>query len=270
MTLIFSINSSRKRWNLDGNELHKLASHTVLGQTKYRHWTGIVEAVAHLEHLNGIPEPLPDPHDLVPHIHKLEASEWPMLEYNRLFKAIWEFIKSIRVFMRCAAIHQRSSLPHAEYSHFWIQCPLLRPSVYSVVSGIMKDFFGVKCWAIDRYGTHPPRNIPNEPAPLETVTRFGFFANLLCEGAGASSFDCQRDLLLDIYSYMFGGDQSADIFASLIEAGELVDPPMVSYGFAIAREHQELGTRSSTPGISAFAPLMGTELEQINEDEPCK
>jgi hypothetical protein len=266
MTVVFSINSSRKRWELDSKELHELATHTILGQTKYRHWTGIVEAVHHLERLNGILEPLPDPHDLTGEIGRLEPHKWPMLEYNRLFKALWEFIKSIRVFMRCAVIHQRSSLPHAENGHFWIQGPLLRPSVYSVISGVMEDFFGVKCWAIDRFGTHPPMDVTDAPNTPESETRFGFFANLLCEDAGASHYNCQRDLLIDIYQHVFGGPQNADIFAECIDTGELVDPPMVSYGFAIAMDHQELGENAPSPWILPAAPLTGTELEQINEE----
>jgi hypothetical protein len=137
----------------------------------------------------------------------------------------------------------------------------------------MEDFFGVKCWAIDRFGTHPPMDV-TQPTEGETSsesaneTRFGFFANLLCEGAGAMGYDHQRDLLLDIYSHMFGGPKNGDISASLIEEGELVDPPMVSYGFPIAMDHQALGQDDApSTEICPLEQLMGSELEQINLDK---
>lgn len=236
-----------------------MATRICLGRTRYRSWTGIFEAMHFFKTIHSIPHPSPDPRVYMqtgpgePLTRVLRSpSQGTMMRLNRLAKSIWLFVKSIRIFCRTAIAFRASGDPEALPNDFWILCPPVTYGVFTYLSDILTEGFGIRCFDIDQYGNHPPLVHDDDQM-------VGFVANLLDDGVSSVGYVFQRHLMMDIYMWMFNGNR--EMINELVRFGELVDPPMVSYAFPIAIPFEELLETGISPPIN---PADGDDLGDID------
>jgi hypothetical protein len=203
-----------------------------------------------LQQLPAVPHPLPNLDTLaVDGILHAEAS--PMLDINRLFKGLWEFLKSIRLFLR-TAILDRHQYPNDPYRHeFWVQCPLVSISVYRILSQLMQEFFNIETYAIDHDGQHPPRR---------DIQKFGFYANLLGTGVRAKDYESPMDMVTELYMFMFRAEDHVEILIWW-EKEWLIDPLAVSYAFPTKAPYDRIAWDAPSPPLDAGNICIGDILE---------
>jgi hypothetical protein len=183
----------------------------------------------------------------------MEANRGTILEINRLAKAIWQFIKSFRIFIRTAISYRQSGEQESYPNDFWVQCPsYLTPDIQHFLSILLFQSMGIRCFQTDINGDCPPQ-LPAE----EGGGRVGFIANLLGYGVYAQEIETPDVLLWEIYVFLLGNE---DIVNEMIELGELVNPPMVSYAFPVAVRYNEMWHDAESPEI---APNDGDELGDL-------
>ena len=225
-------------------------------QTKYHHWTGIAESLQFFQSIRNITFPLPDPRRWLVNSNneRIRIYSPPinpaMLAINRLAKGIWHFIKSMRIFVRTAVLFRTSGDPEAYQDDFWIQSPLFSPSIWRFLELVLRRKFGIQCFALDQNGVFPPQQ--NTPF-------WGFMANLLGDQVSCQQYDDPYDMLMEIYEYMFG--LSGEDIQEMIDVGELINPPMVSFKYPIAMEYGEMLHDGVSPAV---VPVEGNDLGDMS------
>jgi hypothetical protein len=236
---------SHKVWDLDGMDLHELAMDLYLRSTCYRDFEGNFQAIWFLQHIWSVPFPIAPETDANGSLRSLANVE-PMLSLNRLLKAFFEFMKSIRVFMRTAVLYRRQ---HRHEKEFWVRCPSVHISVYRILETLMDEFFKMKVTPVDdreynRLG--------------HDVARFQFIVNLLEPRASFQRYEGNFSMLSDLYDIVFD-DGAFHHLPTWIDEGSLSDPTATSYGFPVADKPEVESIES--PKLSRRKDDLG-EIEQ--------
>lgn len=233
-------NFSRKIWEIDGLELHNLAfGGGFLVGTRYRNWHGIKEATMYFKtEGHNFQWPFNDP-PLIPRPldnrglpDTLKPDQPPMLELNRIAKALWEFDKSIRCFIRCA-VKRKPWIDGAERNDFWVDTPIYSGSVARALRQFILYRTRIFAFYTDLFG--------NCPADFNGES-LGLRFNLLSSATYIRSFPEQKDCVLSIWDWMYAchlrhtqSDIAPQAFIrQMWERGEIANPTRVSYKFAYA------------------------------------
>lgn len=246
---------SKKTWFLESAELHETAL-VQLEDTKYHHWTGIAECLQFFQSIRNITFPLADPRRWLININNeririySSPTEPLMLAINRLTKGIWQFVKSMRIFVRAAVSFRTSGDPEAYQNDFWIQSPLFSSGVWRFLELVLRRKFGIQCFPVDQNGNFPPQ---------QNTAFSGFMANLLGDQVRCERYDGRCDMLMEIYEFMFG--LSVDEIQEMIAVGELINPPMVSFKYPLAMEYDEMLHDGVSPAV---VPVEGNDLGDMS------
>ena len=248
-------------WFLDSVELHDL-SQQHMEITRYEHWPGIFESVCFFANLRWIRNrPFQDPREylLVPGQgavrRMMEPNDNPMLIFNRLTKAFWQFYKSMRIFVRTAVSFREFGPPEEDRESFWVVSPPFDRSVCRALTEFLSAHLRISSYTVDDWGGYP--------SLVPEGRRVRFVANLLGTSVRVTPFLEQRCLLMDIWKWMFGRDQAArNMIGDLRRNYELADPPMVSYAFPVAVKYDELNDVGASPGAY---PIEGDDLGYLGE-----
>ena len=233
------LNCSHKIWRIDELELHRLVFYENLGNTKYRYWKGINEATMYFQQEGNrfrwpvnYPPLAERPWDRNGDIRALKPDRHPMLELNRIAKALWEFDKSLRCFIRCA-IRYRATNEEAEHDHFWVETPMYDAHFARVLRLFIYYRTRIRTEYLDGFGNCPA--VPHE-------TSLGLRFNLLSQRARVRDFPAQEDSVLSIWHWMYGCHLTQNHTAAspqhfirqMFERGEIANPTRVSYKFPYA------------------------------------
>lgn len=202
--------------------------------------------------------------------HMLSPNTEPLLGINRLAKAWFEFMKSIRAFMRAAICHRQSNSSDADQRNFWVAVlrnPSIQDNVCASIVSFMDSFFATDVYVVDY-------NLNGMPTRIDTPKRKLIF-NLL-EGE-AQSYLSERHMLNALYCWMFSGQPEGTaghnlarpMVNRLIEEGKLVDPYMVSYFYPIAHSYPEMKEMGYSPSITPTeSDALGEIGFRFNLDPP--
>ena len=295
--------SRRRVWNLngvDGIDIHRLALRDYLSDTRYAQWTGIFESLYFLLSAPGGPFIFPppgrhagantDPGEVdmndddnddddanensndsdSPRITRLSPDTEPFLRINRFAKAWFEFMKSMRLFMRAAICHRQSTSSDADRNNFWVAVlrnPCIQDNICAAIVSFMESFFDTEVYVVDY-------NLNSMPTRIDTPKRKLIF-NLL-EGE-SHSYRSERHMLNALYCWMFSGqaegmagyNRARPMVNRMIEEGQLVDPYMVSYFYPIAHSYPEMKEMGYSPSITPTeSDALGEIGFQFNLDPP--
>jgi hypothetical protein len=238
---------SHKVWDLDSMELHELAVDLYLRSTRYRDFAGNFQAIWFLQHIWDVPFPIALPTYANGSLRCLANVE-PMLSLNRLLKALFEFMKSIRVFMRTAVLHRRQ---HRHETEFWVRCPSVHVSVYNILETLMEHFFDMDVTPVeDREYNSLGRDL----------TRFQFVTNLLQPRASFQHLEWDFSMMSDLYETIFEEGAFYNL-TTWINEGSLSDPTATSYGFPVA-DNPEF-PRVQSPKLSSAKLHLGVIEEEL-------
>jgi hypothetical protein len=244
-------NSRFPIYSLDSWEFHRMTVIELMGGTKYQYWDGVFEAMRYFQNAKPVTIPLADPHTYVQLPAKLNPTEQPMLNINRLAKAFWEFDKSLRIFMR-AAIESRSR--QRDKLNFWVQSPELDPKTASTLVTFIRYRTLMPCFIIDAEGRTPP-----SLSPIRGPWKFRM--NLLNPLAHAHSYPEPTTSLKWIWIWMFG--QGEDFVEQMCVRMELSNPRMTSYKYNVARaDFNTLWEAMDSPAVS---PSRSPEIEDLSD-----
>lgn len=221
---------SHKLWQLHSPELHNLAYQRYLRNTKYRYWYGITESLCHFQLIGTYDWPqIYDPHlhprfqDAEGKPRVLNAFTSPMLEINILAKALWEFDRSLRVFIRCALLHRQAE-PHSDQKNFWVQTPALRGSTCAALQNFILYRNGITAFvdtSPDRYRQQLNIDLDDPQAV------FKLRMNLLESSTDAPCYWNQEHSLLSVWKWIFGchtGRTPEEAVVEMRENLELTNP----------------------------------------------
>lgn len=166
-----------------------------------------------------------DPETLLP-------DETPMMEINALAKALWEFDKSLRIFMRAAILWRQQNSNEVSDSNFWVESPFFNPEIAMYLAHFI--------W----YRTRLPVyffDVGNNWPPADNSSHLKFRINFLHPEGLARAYDEGFDSILLIWAWMFGPDDDDPEDTSLSDwVDEFHDnrrwsnPPYTSYAFNVA------------------------------------
>jgi hypothetical protein len=261
----------RKMWTLDGVELYTLAMDQ-LANTRYSHWPGIFEASAYFR-----TNPFLTQWHLVPARGSCRSNESPLLDVNRLIKAFFEFLKSLRIFLRAAVRFRQTDDPDADENNFWVYWLSPHRTVSSFMLGFLRDFFNFEVYLVSSYEGHQLSiPIPGE----DRIVPFDFPAWRGWQFSGALVFNL---LHADVFAEKFDDEQtSQDILVAWLRSvfppglwltvqhsicaysiHVLADAYMTSYHFPIALDVLQMKEMGMSPEI---APSRGNDLGNIDFD----
>lgn len=222
----------------------------MLSETRYYHWPGIFESLEFFRSIEHISIPLEDPREWIwrgrhipPLRVSLEPHMEPMIYINRVVKAIWQFAKSIRIFVRAAVAFRTTGHPEAYPNEFWVRSPLFTRDVFSMLQRVLEEGFGIQCYEYDTRDQFPYQ-----------FTGVGFYANLLSDSVHCKGYDSECSLLREVIEFVLG---NRDLVQELLMMEELVAPPLVSYAYNIAPKSYDLIHEGHSPSVT---PCNGNDL----------
>ena len=211
--------------------MHSLACVNLLSATRYTYWKGILESIKYFRGLERVGHPLPRP-DPAFDLNSLVPDEMPMLRLNILAKALWEFDKSLRIFMRAAILwRQQNSQANDSNSGFWVESPLFRPGVAMYLGHFIWYRTRLPTYFFDRENIWPP---------ADNASDLKLRINLLDPQGLASAHNQAFDSLWWIWVWMFGPEDGqddrwvSDWVNELMANHRVSNPPYTSYMFHVA------------------------------------
>ena len=229
--------------------------------SRYPQWPCIFEALAYLRTLADVVTPLQDIRRYVDcdfggermRVYN-EPNSAPMLQVNRLVKAIWDVVRTFRIFIRTARLFLASDEGQSEPNDFWVYWPpVLQPSVQSLLARVIWGEFNIRCFQIDADWNCPPQFPPDGD-------EVGFLANLLGPGVRAERYETSRALLMEIYMFLLG---DGEIVHEMLDCWELINPPMVSYGLPVAVKYYNMWRDVDSPEIR---PDRGNDVGNLGHE----
>jgi hypothetical protein len=201
--------------------------------TRYTSWDGIFDHHAHLTNLQSFDFPVPDPHNSPDEI--LPSMGPKMREINLFAKALTDYGKAIRIFIRAAMRYRYTCAPHANSKYFWVRNGVMSQSVTLILALFLDTFFGIDAWICTVTGYFPPK----EGMKLDTPIDMRF--NLLGPRVYGHEYQGQNDLYLAVVHWLFGlrtnssVEQATEVVGLVdrnLKTGELRSPNSCFYDTA--------------------------------------
>src|ERR1700721_604424 len=123
---------SRKVWDLNGNALYSLTTENMLKKISYANWFGISDHHMYLTAVESFEIPIKDPH--VRPDEFLSPINSKLKEKLLFAKALTEYAKAIRIFIRCAMRYRNSIESHSRPASFWIRNGVMTQPVILLLS----------------------------------------------------------------------------------------------------------------------------------------
>lgn len=224
-------------WDLNGKELYSLTTKQMLKSTPYAAWNGIIAHHTYLTTIESFDFPVVDPHSHPEEVLSPCSNE--MREINLFAKALTEYAKGIRIYIRSAMQYRKTDEVHAHPKYFWIRNGVMSQSITLILAQFLDAFFGVDAWICTPSGKFPPKQTINSEIPCDM--RF----NLLAPRVFARNYRNQDELYVSVVSWLFALQTNSALeeayhniqsVEKMLRTGELIPPESCYYD-----EHERFG-----------------------------
>jgi hypothetical protein len=234
-----------------------LATQVRLEGTRYQNWDGIFQSLYFFEGIEYLQFPIRDPHNFENEVFAADAD--PMLFINRIVKACWELLRSMRVYIRAAIIHRREdpqmSLLPWDQREFWVKGCEVDLSVFLLFRELLQHFLGLRIYPI----------LDNQHDGIQNIRDIEWMANLLDPRVEGPHYQDGKKLLADLYYFLFE-PECHERLSTWWWNQELTYPMVTSYKDATGFNYYADVTLPESPEFSAVDDDLGDALESELEN----